>query len=162
LPSVIAVSSADFQDKKIADAGYGACLAILAPSSVGRTQGVVTTDRRGTKGFNSGSERGDLSDLDYTNSFHGTSAAAPQVAGALALLYSICPSMGARVAYGLLISSADKVSPEEARYDPVTGRSFFYGYGRLNISAMIEKASNSSSSQLCAIPKDEKHSTNET
>lgn len=161
LPSVIAVSSADFQDKKIADAGYGVCLAILAPSSVGRTQGIVTTDRRGTKGFNSGSERGDLADLDYTNSFHGTSAAAPQVAGALALLYSLCPSIGARVAYDLLVSSADKVRPEEARYDPVTGRSLFYGYGRLNISAMMEKAASGLSSQLCPVPKDEEHSADQ-
>jgi subtilisin family serine protease len=161
LPSVIAVSSADFQDKKIAEAGYGECLAILAPSSVGRTQGVVTTDRRGKKGFNSGSERGDLADLDYTNSFHGTSAAAPQVAGALALLYSLCPSMEARVAYDLLISSADKVNPDEARYDSITGRSLLYGYGRLNIGATIEKAANGLSSQLCPVPKDEEHSTDQ-
>lgn len=162
LPFVIAVSSADFRDKKIADAGYGPCLAILAPSSVGRTQGVVTTDRRGSKGFNSGSERGDLADLDYTNSFHGTSAAAPQVAGALALLYDLCPSIGAHIAYDLLVSSADKVSPEEASYDPVTGRSLLYGHGRLNIGAMIEKAASGLSSQLCPVPKDEEHSADQT
>jgi subtilisin family serine protease len=161
LTTVIAVSSADGEDKKVKDSGYGSCLAILASSSAGRVQGIVTTDRRGTKGFNTGSERGDLVDLDYTNSFHGTSAAAPQVAGALGLLYSICPQISAKDAFGFLIASADKVRPEEALYDPASGRSLSYGYGRLNVAAMLDGALESSASGLCSISKDEEYRADE-
>jgi subtilisin family serine protease len=161
LPFVIAVSSVDASDRKIFDAGYGGCLSVLAPSSVGRSQGIVTTDRRGAKGFNTGSERGDLPNLDYTNSFHGTSAAAPQVAGALALLYSVCPTLGAKEAYDLLIGSTDKVRPEEAHYDPLNGRSTTYGYGRLNVATLVDHAQTHLSSARCSVPKNEKNSTNE-
>lgn len=68
--------------------------------------GVSTTDRIGTNGVNySGNSTvylPDLEDLDYTSQFDGTSAAAPEAAGVLALAREANPNLGARMAKHLL------------------------------------------------------------
>src|SRR5205085_9598725 len=52
----------------------GACLVLCVPSS--DNQGITTTDLTGSYGYNT-SGTGDLPDIDYTQNFGGTSAAAP-------------------------------------------------------------------------------------
>ena len=67
-----------------------------APSSI------VTTDRTGNAGYNSG---------DYTDSFAGTSAAAPMVSGVIALMLEANPNLGYRDIQEILAYSARKVDP---------------------------------------------------
>jgi subtilisin family serine protease len=132
LPTVVAVSSVDKTDTKVGASGYGACLAVVAPSSESQANGIVTTDRVGTNGFNTGANASDLPDLSYTNTFYGTSAAAPQVAGSFALLLARDPSLTREAVIDLLAKNAAKVSPGAAAYD-ANGHSAQYGYGRLDV-----------------------------
>lgn len=138
LETVIAVSAVDANDRKIATSGYGDCLDLVAPSAGRAKAGIVTTDRPGNKGFNRGDNREDFADLAYTNTFYGTSAAAPQVAGGFALLYAANPDLTPSQARERILQSADKVSPKEADYNPNTGVSRLYGYGRINIGRALQ------------------------
>lgn len=137
LPSVVAVSSVDHTDRRVESSGYGSCLKLLAPSSATQDAGIATVDRPGIKGYNAGDRAGDFADLDYTNTFYGTSAAAPQVAGAFALLYSAHPELSAADALRRLTDAADKVDAERAAYDPATGLSATHGFGRVNIGKAL-------------------------
>lgn len=138
LDAVIAVSAIDAEDRKIPTSGYGDCLDLVAPSAARAKAAIVTTDRPGSKGFNRGDNREDFADLDYTNTFYGTSAAAPQVAAGFALLYSAYPDLNHSQARERMLQSADKVSAKDADYDPVTGISRYYGHGRLNIGRALQ------------------------
>lgn len=142
LEAVIAVSASDRNDRKIRESGYGECLDLVAPSAASARNAIVTSDRPGPKGYNRGDNRADFQDLDYTNSFYGTSAAAPQVAAAFALLYSASPALTHLEAKRIIIDSADKISPETANYNPKTGLSSLYGYGRLNIGRALQPQDN--------------------
>ena len=140
LADVIAVSAADDRDQKVANAGFGHCLKILAPSRGEGRPGIATTDRVGARGYNSGRTTGDLPDPDYTQGFGGTSAATPMVAGVLGLMLSVRPALAAADLLTLLIVSADKVQPETAHYEGWPGHSQRYGYGRLNAAAAVQAA----------------------
>ena len=63
---------------------YGANVTVTAPSGDGSVN-IVTTDRVGSAGYNTNGV-GDFADLSYTNSFDGTSSAAPLVSGCVALM----------------------------------------------------------------------------
>ncbi len=132
LPNVVAVSSIDHADARVQESGYGACLKFLAPTSGSQDNGIATVDRPGSKGYNVGDRSSDFPDLDYTNTFYGTSAAAPQVAGAFALLYSRRPGLTSAEALSLMERSADKADPDNARYD-AAGHSNSHGFGRVNV-----------------------------
>ena len=139
LASVVAVSSIDHNDHKVTDSAWGNCLKLLAPSSGSTANGIVTTDRVGTNGYNP-QVANNLPDQDYTNSFFGTSAAAPQVAAGFGLLYSLRPDLTGAQATDLMVRAADKVDASAAQYDPRTGHSNKYGYGRINIEAALRAA----------------------
>ncbi len=128
-PDVIAVSSIDFNDKKVTNSGYGKCLQFLAPSSGSNINGVPATDRPGAAGYNTDGSS-NFEDLDFHNAFWGTSAATPQVAALFALLLSREPGLTRDEALSRMRRSAIKANPGEAAYDPVTGHSLKYGYGR--------------------------------
>ena len=81
---------------------------------------VATTDLSGSRGCN------DLG-MDYIESFSGTSAAAPQVAGAAALLLSLEPGLDRVTATSRLLDSADYWE----------GGILDFGHGKLNISASL-------------------------
>ena len=86
----------------------GSAILVAAPGSpVSGT--IVTTDRTGAAGYNSG-------DYDYT--FNGTSAAAPMVSGVVALMLEANPSLGYRDVQEILAMSA--------RTTPATAASFQY------------------------------------
>ncbi len=137
LDLVVAVSSVDQDERKVPESGYGACLDLVAPSSPSQDRGVVTVDRPGIKGYNTGARSSDLEDLDYTNTFYGTSAAAPQVAGAFALLYAARPGLTRAEAYTLMVAHAEKVEVGTAAYD-ANGFSRTHGYGRIDLSFLVE------------------------
>ena len=67
--------------------------------------GVQTTDRSGTAGYNSNTS---ANGGDFTN-FNGTSAAAPQVAGVIALMLDANPNLGWRDVQDILAKSARHV-----------------------------------------------------
>jgi subtilisin family serine protease len=102
--------------------------------------GIVTTDLVGQRGYNNGRRPGDLSDMDYTNDFGGTSAATPISAGIFGLMLSVNPELTRDEALDLVLRNADKVQPELAQYDPVTGFSSKYGYGRINAARAVSAA----------------------
>lgn len=94
----------------------------------GDTQGpdgdIRTLDRVGSQGINSG---------NYTNTFSGTSAAAPMVSGGAALILSINPNLSRTEVEDILFSNAtDLGSP---------GKDNTFGYGKLNLrDAWVEAA----------------------
>lgn len=128
-PDVIAVSSIDFNDRKVQNSGFGKCLQFLGPSSGSNINGVPATDRTGAAGYNTDGSS-NFEDLDFHNAFWGTSAATPQVAGLFALLLSREPGLTRDEALSRMRRSAIKANPAEAAYDSVTGHSLKYGYGR--------------------------------
>jgi hypothetical protein len=84
---------------------------------------IVTTDLTGTDGFSAG---------DYTSGFDGTSAACPQVAGALALMLSANPDLTEAQLTQLLHSTATDMG--------ASGFDNTFGYGRLNVEAAVRAA----------------------
>lgn len=138
---VIAVSSVEESGFKVPQSGYGPCMEIVAPSSGGPQDpdghGIVTTDRVGQPGYNTGTDPTNLPDADYTNSFWGTSAAAPQVAAAAALVKSAAPQANPARIKQVLFDSAAKVGGADAGYD-ANGFSEKYGYGRLDVGRAVE------------------------
>ena len=136
LRTVIAVSATDHNDEKVGPSGNGPCLAIVAPSSGTSANGIPTVDRVGANGYNGGGDATNFLDPDFTNTFYGTSAAAPQVAGVLALMVSARPDANRAQLVQALLGGADKVSPGLANYDS-GGRSLLYGYGRLNAGRAV-------------------------
>lgn len=89
---------------------------LVAPSSgePGEQYGVVTTDVTGADGYTSG---------DYNFNFGGTSAAAPQVSGAAALVYVRYPTLLQATVRSRLTANADN-----------WGSSAIFGAGKLNAS----------------------------
>ncbi|MBB5224373.1 subtilisin family serine protease/subtilisin-like proprotein convertase family protein [Amaricoccus macauensis] len=79
---------------------YGSAILVSAFGSPGE---VVTTDRVGEPGYDV---------TDFTRHFDGTSAAAPMVAGVVALMYQAAPRLGWRDVQTILASSARHVGSE--------------------------------------------------
>jgi subtilisin family serine protease len=105
------------------------------------TPGIWTTDWSGRRGYNvgGGTEGGD-EDGHYTNSFGGTSSATPGVAGVAALILSLNPALSQREVKDLLRRACDRIDRAHGRYDPATGHSPFYGYGRVNAAKAVRLA----------------------
>jgi hypothetical protein len=139
LDSVIAVSSVDHSDVKVAESAYGPCMEFVAPTSGSTVNAIGTTDRPAGKGYNRGQNPDDFADLDFTHTFYGTSAAAPQVSAVLALIYAVKPDITSAQAFQILRDSADKVQPGLAAYD-ANGHSQIYGYGRINAGKAVQAA----------------------
>lgn len=107
---------------------FGADLDIVAPSS-GGGQGITTTDRMGNAGYNPPSTGTDLSNVNYTENFGGTSSATPLVAGIVADIIADDPALTASEIRTKLRDGADKIGP----YAYSGGRNDHYGYGRVNL-----------------------------
>lgn len=125
---------------------YGAAVLV---SGFGTPGEVVTTDRTGAAGYNS---------TDFTSGFNGTSAAAPMVAGVVALVYEAEGGLGWRDVQSILAASARHVGSEvgggiagDERYawawnganDWNGGRMHFsadYGYGLVDALAAVRLA----------------------
>ncbi|MFN0126022.1 MAG: S8 family serine peptidase [Verrucomicrobiales bacterium] len=109
-PHVIAVGAIDALGRVPAYSEGGACLAVVAPSGTEAALPLVTTDRPGRLGFNPPNSGTDLPDHAYTEGFSGTSAAAPQVAGVVALMLEANPALGWRDVKEILLRSARRVN----------------------------------------------------
>lgn len=140
LDSVIAVSGSSDQDIKVQYSAWGECMEFLSPTWDYDRPGIVTTDRMGDRGYNNGKRTGELPNPDYTNSFNGTSAATPIAAGIFGLMLSVNPDLTREQALGMVLTTADKINPAAANYNPQTGFSQKYGYGRINAGASVRAA----------------------
>jgi serine protease len=96
---------------------------LVAPSgNVNGLGDIFTTDRAGTSGYDIG---------NYTSSFGGTSAAAPQVAGAAALMLGVNPLLTEAQVTAILQQTATDMGS--------TGFDHYFGYGRLNVQAAVQR-----------------------
>jgi len=139
---VIAVAACNDLGRQSRYSDHGAAVWCSFPSSNGspsRTPGIWTTDRQGREGYNAGDESiGDAAG-DYTNSFGGTSSAAPGVAGVAALILAANPDLRWDEVKDLLRASADRIDDNAGEYDE-NGHSNRYGYGRVNAAAAVRLA----------------------
>jgi len=133
---------------------YGSGLDLVAPSG-NQHQGITTTDRTGGNGFNSTTNlicNPINDDCDYTNSFGGTSAAAPMVSGAAAILLEANTNLTAAQVRAHLLNGADQIGP----YTYSADVSDETGHGRLNIFQALKLAQGSpmnSAAELCSSPE---------
>lgn len=116
----------------------GANLLVAAPSD-GGTASIYTTDLLGSSGYNG------LSNQSCTDGFGGTSAAAPLVAGVVALMLDANPNLGWRDVQTILVETAVQNDPTDADWI-INGGGFpvnhKYGFGRVDAAAAVELAEN--------------------
>lgn len=130
----LAVGAIDSTDKRASYSAYGSELDFVAPGGDYK-KGMSTTDRRDKGRFRStvGYARG-----SYTDTFTGTSAAAPVVSGVAALVLSTNPRLNAAQVKSILRQSARK--DLNNYYDFSSGKSNEIGYGIIDAAAAVELA----------------------
>ena len=143
---VLAVGSLNDQGKRSSYSEPGSNLLVMAFGGEfcsGHT--TTTTDVTAAAGFNDGtSQRNDYLGLpNYTRCFNGTSAAAPQAAGVVALMLEANPGLGWRDVRALLASTARKSDPGDADWRnnaagmPINHN---FGFGAIQASAAVAAA----------------------
>ncbi|MDA1277201.1 MAG: S8 family peptidase [Verrucomicrobia bacterium] len=129
----------------------GACLVVVAPSggSVNSDRrAIVTTDLTGDEGLNFEGAPDETPDVNFTQTFSGTSASSAAVSGVVALVLEANPNLGWRDAQEILMRSATKVEPEDSGW--LTNQAGFhfnhlFGAGLVNAGAAVGLATNWSS-----------------
>jgi subtilisin family serine protease/subtilisin-like proprotein convertase family protein len=127
----------------------GSHLIVSAPSS-GSSQAIYSTDLLGKNGYNTkGTAQGEPSDLNYTDSFGGTSSATPAVAGMMALMLEANPNLNWRDVKEILLRSATRINPTSSGWIshpggrpslPPIKHHESYGGGAANAAAAVELA----------------------
>lgn len=141
---VIAIAACNDMGARAAYSDHGDAIWCCFPSSNGPgepalTPGIWTTDRPGAAGYNPGNEERGDSAGEYTNSFGGTSSAAPGAAGVVALMLGLNPQLTYEEVRELLKESCEQIEANEGEYDE-EGHSLNFGYGRVNALAAVEAA----------------------
>ncbi len=131
IPSVLGVGASNKSNDRTSYSNFGDELDILAPG--GDIAGIATTDISGSLGATSN----DYVPYDDYNKFLGTSAAAPIVTGAIALLLEANPNLSRTQVFSIIRNSADKIG--DVNYD-YSGHNEYYGYGKLNLYNAIRMA----------------------
>ncbi len=128
---------------------FGSCLFCCAPSSSNGFFGIASTDNPGEGGYNLSGKVTDYPNRDYTNSFGGTSAATPEVAGVMALAKEAQPALSPRMAQHLLVKTCRKVDPNDNTTTSyggwranAAGIEFNpnYGFGLVDAAAFVDAA----------------------
>ena len=135
----IAVTAIDNQGQQSWYAEPGAAI-LVAASSNGGTLDITTTDLLGTAGYNTATSG---AGGDYTNTFGGTSSAAPLVSGVVALLLEANPDLGWRDVQHVLVDSARRNDPTDADWvQNGAGRwvNHKYGFGAVDAAAAVALA----------------------
>jgi subtilisin-like proprotein convertase family protein len=132
-PFTIAVGAVDNTGRQAWYSEPGAAMLVTAPSS-GSLAGITTTDLFGNPGYSAG---------DCTTTFGGTSAAAPLVAGVVALMLEANPELAWRDVQHILAKTAVKNDPSDS--DWATNEAGYqinhkYGFGRVDAGAAVEAA----------------------
>ena len=110
-----------------------------------KTKGIWTTDRSSAEGYNRGGSTGAGDSAgNYTNSFGGTSSAAPGVAGVAALVLGVNGNLTRQDVRDILKRACDRIDATHGHYDPASGHSPLYGFGRLNAATAVGLASQAS------------------
>ncbi len=148
---VIAVAASNHVGKRARYSASGANLLVNAPGSdvVWRSPMITTTDRAGHEGYNPWgndtrpADLPDYSNLDYTDSFGGTSAAAPLVSGIIALVLQANPDLRWRDVQHILLETAEKNDPTDTDWTS-NGAGYNinhkYGFGRVDAAAAVDAA----------------------
>lgn len=144
-PGVMAVASIGDNGQFAAYSEVGANLWISAPSMGDSMVGITTTDLAGTNlGYNKGNNGEADAEGNYTNSFNGTSASAPMVAGVAALILKERPELSYRDVKSIIAKSARKNHPGNAQWIANGAGIEFntnYGFGAIDASAAVAMAS---------------------
>jgi len=122
----------------------GACLIASAPGGDSFSQWITTTDLLGENGENH-TGASDLGDLNYTEYFGGTSAAAPIASGVMALMLQANPNLGYRDVMEILLRSSTKVQPADSDWQTNSAgiaHNHRFGAGLLNAEAAVNLATN--------------------
>ncbi len=137
-PGTIAVGALNDLGRRADYSEPGACLVVSAPSGNdgARSPGSLTTDLLGDRGYNRADVATDLTDVDYTSTFNGTSSAAPLVSGVIALMLQANPELGWRDVQEILIRSAAKTDPANPGwFTNAAGLRFNHEFGAGRIDA---------------------------
>ena len=167
LPYLIVVGGFNALGKRASYASAGANLWISAPAGeYGQADpAMITTDQMGTgRGYDAFGPVGLASDTarnpygDFVSSFNGTSSAAPNASGAVALLLEAHPELGWRDLKHVLAKTARRIDPgiQRVRYaiggaavvlqlpwiTNAAGYHFhnWYGFGALSVDAALDYA----------------------
>jgi len=143
LPSVICVGGSNSLATHTEYSDVGPEVSVVAPTSDSgppetRTEAlsITTTDDTGYNGYNSASSP----EGDYMNSFGGTSASTPTVAGVCALVLSQHPELTAGQVRQIVEHTAVQIAPLFAQIDGVSGHSHRFGHGRVDAGAAAAAA----------------------
>ncbi|MGJ5631576.1 S8 family serine peptidase [Nostoc sp. CALU 1950] len=139
---VIAVAACNDYGTRSAYSDFGKAVWCAFPSNNGdssQTPGIWTADRSGVLGYNSGNQNLGDAGGNYTNEFGGTSSACPGVAGVAALIIARNPNLRWDEVRDIIKRSCDRIDSAGGKYDG-SGRSPFYGYGRINALKAVELA----------------------
>ena len=149
-PNVMAVAACSDRSTRSVYSDYGRCVWCCFPSNdfedeeaghpAPRTSGIWTTDRRGKVGYNRGGKdaAGDAKG-NYTNSFGGTSSAAPGVAGVCALVLAANPVLTSKEVRRVIKQSCTRIDAANGKYNQA-GHSNWYGFGRVDALRAVELA----------------------
>jgi len=126
IESVIGVGASDEENLRAIYSNFGDDLDIVAPG--GYNLGITTTyDSNDSKHIS------DFMKAEDYDKFQGTSASAPIVSGAIALLLEKYPNLTRKEIQKIIQKSSDKIGNVEY----INGRNNYYGYGKLNIDNML-------------------------
>jgi len=143
----IAVGAVTAEGMKAPYSQEGAALLVSAP--VGdKNAPRLTTDLTGTAGKNrdgTGEFGANLANLDYTNDFDGTSAAAPVVSGTVARMLAANPDLTWRDVQHILVETSDRAlirdrDPGWAGSNGEIQHSHKYGFGVVDPEAAVQTA----------------------
>jgi kexin len=140
---VIAVGAVGDDGVKAFYSENGANVFTCAPSMGRANHAITTVDRTGTDGYNDGSNANDYPDLNYTNTFNGTSSSTPLATGVVALVLQANPGLTWRDVRYVLANSARQNDPTDADWS-LNGAGYHvnhkYGFGVVDAGAAVTLA----------------------
>ncbi|MEZ4919139.1 MAG: S8 family serine peptidase [Saprospiraceae bacterium] len=139
-PGVIAVTACNDTGRRSVYSDYGEAVFVSFPSGDFGSQtfmhpapispGLRTTDRLDEAGYDEG---------DYVNTFLGTSAACPGMAGVVALMIAANPNLQGAQVKDLVRQSCQLIDLAGGEYKE-NGHSKWYGYGRIDAGLAVNQA----------------------
>lgn len=147
-PPVITVGACNDTGKRCVYSDFGKALWVCFPSAdygwrafqhpAPISEGLRTTDRTGASGY---------SPDNYVNSFGGTSAACPGMAGVVALMLAVNPQLTPAEVKDIIRRSCVRIDEAGGEYD-AKGHSIYYGYGRIHAALAVENARKAAAATL--------------